>query len=162
RVDELHVLENPSLIWPGLRLKLPTEAPSTAEGELNEPPVTNPNGATLPPAHEREVVEPWQQSIVDVVEPTPVPAITTENTDVVATSTTSPSDESEPVPTVTHGNILEIGAAAVGLGGAVWLALKTRRRVREPSRPESDTELDDHAFSRAAPGAVLAARRDGR
>jgi hypothetical protein len=58
--------------------------------------------------------------------------------------------------------LIEIGGIAAGLSVAVWLALKGhRRRPRTPSVPETDTELDEHAFSRAAPAAVLAARRDG-
>lgn len=121
-----HILTDPDIIWPGLRLKLPSAPSQTATAQ--HPPATehagSSNGSKAPRKPPRRRLSPTPvESTPTPIPPSPLPRPTV----VVPTPDTAtgprialPDSETDLIAGVA-------GAAAIAAGGAVLLA---RRRVR--------------------------------
>lgn len=152
-----HVLTDPDLIWPGLRLELPTAEPHVAPphpsaaghhpGPSAEKPRKNPPRRRLSPTP----VEPTPTSLPP--SPTPRPAAAT-STPTVSKSPTLPlpGDETELM-------VGMAGVAAAAAGGAILLAKRrVRRSLDEPPIPTAPRVQPINEFTEADPARVLADR----
>lgn len=144
-----HVLTDPNLIWPGLRLRLPPEAPQLSAAPAGGPPTTS------HPRHHRP-------------RPTPtVPTPTRARPTPVATRV-APMPTAIPIPTRSTGPAHSTGdetelivgavgsAAAVLAGGAVVLARRrVRRSLNEPPVPQPKPPASAPEFAETEPARVL-------
>ncbi len=169
--DHGAVLRNPDVIWPDLRLLLSAQTPDAAiEPPVAEPvpavavqPTVTPTPTTEPAAigatsatethsGENNVGAAQAGNVADPVVPppaeAPVRAVPGERSVVHW-------------PEVSAAEIAGGTAAAVVLSTVVLRALRARRRVPRPLKPENDTRVDAGDFTLAEPAAVLAARRGG-
>jgi len=152
-----HVLTDPDLIWPGLRLKLPAAElhltpphPSAAghhPGPGTEKPRKNPPRRRLSPTP----VEPTPTTLPP--SPTPRPAAAT-STPTVSKSPTLPlpGDETELI-------VGMAGIAVAAAGGAILLAKgRVRRSLDEPPVPIAPRAQSINEFTEADPDRALAYR----
>lgn len=172
-----HVLTNPNLIWPGLHLRLPLEAPHEEAVEpphAAEPappsPTSGPATSTTPTPIAPESIGQATSTgagggnTVDTtfdghVEPTPAVLPPPVELPVRA----APGEEAPaqwPALWLPGNATADLGVAA-GLAAAALLAVHARRRRRTLPEPESDTRVDVHAFTLAEPAAVMAGRATG-
>jgi hypothetical protein len=152
------VFENPDVIWPGLPLQVRSAEPASAPAEESPPE------AEVAPAPAPE--EP-PAPIVPSPSPTPAPQVVivqTDRTSVPMTQvvpTAVPTAETPARPRVDEPSLINwpeaLGVGALGI--AALVALRARRSRRPAGEPENDTPIDVDAFTLAAPGAVVAARR---
>ncbi len=162
RLVDGRVLEDPGLIWPGLRLRLPSSVP---DGDADEP---TPEAAA--PSQEDEPVSPPDSPIVEA-QPTVITA-SPEGEVVVdePSAALTPTALVEPEPAPSTGAVSPLVYGAAGLvtiavtGGAMVLA---RRRVRRsldelPVRAVSEVGSPPGGdFAEAEFGRVLAHRLHG-
>lgn len=159
RLEDGRVLRDPDLIWPGLRLRVPT-----ATLESVDRPSSSPESSPARPGEVPAVVHP---SFATTPEPTPAPASPTADATAVpvepsivpapaTAATPSVAVETEPISSDSALSPLLYGAAGMAaVGGAALLA---RRRVRrslseppiptEPEPPPSD-DFAEAEFARA-------------
>ncbi|MDA8218668.1 MAG: LysM peptidoglycan-binding domain-containing protein, partial [Dehalococcoidales bacterium] len=163
RLEDGRTLKDPGLIWPGLRLRLPSSAP-TSDGEL---PVSEPAA----PAAEETSATPETAAIVET-QPTAMPA-DPEGVVVVDEPSVAPMPavlvEPEPAPAEVTVSPLVYGAAGLAAiaaaGGAVALARRRVRRslselpVRAATQASSPPSGD---FAEAEFGRVLTHRIHGK
>ena len=156
------VFEDPNLIWPGLRLQVRPAEPATG------PPEQTPAEPDVVPAPAATPEEP-RVPVIPSPSPTPVTVVLTEQPAASsipvtqAVPTIMPTAETPARPSADEPPLFQwpevLGAG--GLGAAALLALRARRSRRRPVEPENDTQIDVHAFTLAAPAAVVAARHGG-
>jgi nucleoid-associated protein YgaU len=169
-----HVLHDPNLIWPELRLRLPVEGdspqPETATPAEPEPPPS----PTLAPVvadqsdrQQRVTIEetPTRAPTTSVTPaPTPAPVRAVASAPVVtsiqAVPTSQPaaqlrSESNHPVPPAV-GALAAAGLAAAALA-AGGLVVYKRKPGRHPDGPESDVRIQD-GFADVDPGDDLARR----
>jgi LysM repeat protein len=159
-----HVLED--LIWTQLRLRIRPLEPRRQLRRRRRP--------SRLPQWRTEPAAPVVATPPPAVEPSPLPTATPAPSNGHAVR--SGGDEATPAPTASAPAAetpARPGAsepafgewpllvAAGGLSAAALLALRGRRTRRPPAEPESDTQLDVHAFALAEPARVVAARREG-
>ena len=168
-----HVLTDPNLIWPGLRLRLPADP---SEGDVAESPPSGPpptptptaGSAPTPISDEPPAQPPAESEPNHGVEPaadgqaelTPVVVPPT----VAAPGQVRPTPDGEPpdhLPSWVPADLEADLGIAGGLAGMALVAVAARRRRRTPPQPESDTRVDVHAFTLAEPAAVAAGRTAG-
>jgi len=152
-----HVLTDPDLIWPGLRLKLPAAEfhlvpahPSVAghhPGPGTEKPRKNPPRRRLSPTP----VEPT---------PTPLPPSPTPQPAVATSTPTSSKSPTVPLPGDEMDLIVGMaGVAAAAAGGAILLAKRrVRRSLDEPPVPIAPRAQPINELTEADPARALAHR----
>jgi len=152
-----HVLTDPDLIWPGLRLKLPAAEfhvvpahPSVAghhPGPGTEKPRKNPPRRRLSPTP----VEPT---------PTPLPPSPTPRPAVATSTPTSSKCPTVPLPGDEMDLIVGMaGVAAAAAGGAILLAKgRVRRSLDEPPVPIAPRAQSINEFTEADPAHAPANR----
>ena len=164
-------LTNPSLIWPGLQLKLPlppqqsVKPPPARRVEKAAPPVAPP---VAPPAAAQP--QPSPTPVCPTPPPPAVPAAPLNSAPTVAPTPSptrtvvvaTPSDDAATAPI----SPWLLGAAGVGTAAAVGAAaFKARRRVRrslsERPAPLEDEQPAPRGFADAEPARVLTHRLSG-
>jgi len=145
-----HVLTDPDLIWPGLRLKLPT-----AELHIAPPPPSAASHHPGPGTEKPRKNPPRRRLSPTPVEPTPTPR------PAVATSTpTSSKSPTVPLP----GDEMELivgmaGIAVAAAGGAILLAKgRVRRSLDEPPVPTAPRAQSINEFTESDPARALTHR----
>ncbi|MDQ6669718.1 MAG: LysM peptidoglycan-binding domain-containing protein, partial [Chloroflexota bacterium] len=156
------VFEDPNLIWPGLRLEVRPAEPASG------PPEQTPAEPDVVPAPATTPEEP-RVPVTPSPSPMPVTVVLTEQPAASSVQVTQavptimPTAETPARPRVDEPPLFQwpelLGAG--GLGAAALLALRARRARRRSVEPENDTQIDVHAFTLAAPAAVVAARHGG-
>jgi DNA-binding SARP family transcriptional activator len=170
-----HVLLNPNLIWPGLRLRLPLMETSAPEPQAEEP-AADATPAPAPDAATGVGASPDRLDRVSVLDPTPTPTVSVPAAPVAADAPMSPPTElpsPTPIPTIQPvaepvqpdtGRPVSPEAAALGAAGLAAAALaanrfvvRRRRSAPVPSEPESDVHIEN-GFADADPVEDLARR----
>jgi hypothetical protein len=149
RLDDTHVLSDPNLIWPRLRLRIPSldravQAAETRREELAPEPAADPTPIVWTAADRAERAS----------RPTllPEPAALTPAASVAETLTPMPTAESTPAPPAIATSVPEAGAerppvACTGCTGCRGAAAAASRRPpggspttagADPTRPESE------------------------
>jgi hypothetical protein len=160
RLDDLHVLNDPRLIWPGLRLQLPEEtapAPDASASTSSEPSVSDEPSPEPSGVQDRVPAATASSPTVTPVPPDPT-AIATESTAqptqlpvitpvilptpmaITRTDTQIARHESNPRVSAAAGAAAGASLALVGIAGGA-LVLRRRRRGPLPSRAESDVSV---------------------
>jgi len=152
-----HVLTDPDLIWPGLRLKLPT-----AEFHLT-PPHPSAAGHHSGPSTEKPRKSPPRRRLSPTpVEPTPTTLPPTPTLRPAAATSTPTASKSPAVSIPGDETDLVVGmagVAAAAAGGAILLAKRrVRRSLDEPPVPSAPRAQPINEFSEADPARALAYR----
>jgi len=150
-----HVLTDPDLIWPGLRLKLPA-----AELHLT-PPHPSAAGHHPGPGTANPPKNPPRRRLSPVpVEPTPttLPPSPTPRPDAPTSTPTASKSPTLPLPgDETDLMVGMAGVAAAAAGGAVLLAKRrVRRSLDEPPVPIAPRAQPINEFTEAGPARTLA------
>lgn len=157
QLDELHVLNNPRLIWPGLRLQLPEDGAPDASGEPNSDASTSaePSPEVSRVQHGAPAATPAASSpTVTLVTATPTAVATESTSEPAQTPPVLPIILPTPAPTTVTGatvapneppfRVSPMAGAAAGAGLAIvgiagsTLVLRRRRRVPRSNQAESD------------------------
>ncbi len=151
-----HVLTDPDLIWPGLRLKLPA-----AEFHL-APPHPSAAGHHPDPGTEKPRKNPPRRRLSPTpVEPTPTPLPPSPMPRPAAAASTPTSSRSPALPLPGDDTELIVGMAGVAAaaGGAILLAKRrVRRNLDEPPVPIAPRAQPINEFTEADPAGALAHR----
>jgi len=152
-----HVLTDPDLIWPGLRLKLPT-----AELHLT-PPHPSAAGHHPGPGTEKPRKNPPRRRLSPTpVEPTPTTLPPSPTPRPAAPTSTPITSKSPALPLPGDDTDLIVGmagVAAAAAGGAVLLAKRrVRRSLDEPPVPSTPRAQPLNEFSEADPARAVANR----
>jgi hypothetical protein len=169
------VLTDPNIIWPGLRLLLPSDS-TTSEPAPDEPPTEvtpAPAAAVAPmPAVEPDRQDQSAPAVTPVASVSPTAAATSALTSAPApVETVLPTQVAPPTMQPVEQVRPESGqpqlppaAAALGAAGLAAAALAARRLVvykrkpgRDPDGPESDVQIED-GFAEVDPVENLARR----
>jgi nucleoid-associated protein YgaU len=147
-----HVLRNPNLIWPGLELELPVDAPTdTSPVEQAPAPETAPAPPPLANPAPPPTMAPAPTSTTAEIRPstaTPLPVPTQEG---MAQPAATPSVMSAPVAVESHSAGAPppyaplAGAAAGGMAAAAiaaGLVIRRRRPAPDLSQPENDLAVE--------------------
>jgi len=152
-----HVLTDPDLIWPGLRLKLPA-----AELHLT-PPHPSAAGHHPGPGTEKPRKNPPRRRLSPTpVEPTPT-TLPPSPTPRPATATSTPTVSKSPALPL-PGDDMDLivgmaGVAAAAAGGAILLAKRrVRRSLDEPPVPSAPRSQPINEFTEADPARAVAHR----
>jgi DNA-binding SARP family transcriptional activator/nucleoid-associated protein YgaU len=153
-----HVLVNPDLIWPGLRLKLPSVGPHIT-AHHSAPVVHHPGPSTGKPRK----APPRRRLSPIPVEPMPtsIPASPTATTLVATPTPATARDPSSPISIYeTDALIGAAGVASVAaVGGAVLLARRrARRSLDEPPIPSPSRRRSMDEFTEVDPSRALSHR----
>jgi DNA-binding SARP family transcriptional activator len=160
RLDELHVLDDPRLIWPGLHLRMPTDdasdtptdeaasaattvepAPEVDDARSGSPEVSTDLGSpvltavptTATPTPIQATTEPTAPPpVTPIAQPTPRP-LTVVASDIAANESPSPTSR-------TVGGAAGAGLALVGLAGTT-LVLRRRHRRAGLEQGEPDVSV---------------------
>jgi len=152
-----HVLTDPDLIWPGLRLKLPaTELHLT-------PPHPSATDHHLGPGTEKPRKNPPRRRLSPTpVEPTPTSLPPSPTRPPAAATSTTTTSKSPALPLPGNETDLIVGMAGVAAAAAAGAVLLAKRRVRrsldEPPVPAAPRAQPINEFTEADPARALAHR----
>lgn len=156
-------LTDPDLIWPGLRLRLPTARPQVATPPQAAPAQTPPQPAPATPTRVAtpEAAAPQRTPTVQAtVPPSPTRVPTRTPSPVVAPRPASPKTSADPTQLLLGTGGLAVAAAAAG---ALLAARRVRRSLSEPPLPTEPPAMSrlPNGFAEAALNEVLAGRLPG-